>query len=86
MFRRTRIPARPLCRGDERLGPCGMFFRFERKRNDVPQLGFGIRADAHPAGARSTPPRIGMHSEDVLRVESNDNLRQIDKPTATGTM
>lgn len=71
-FAKAKVPAGPIYRVDEVandqhfLGR-STFFKIERDGYDVPQVGLGIHFDGEAAGYFSPPPRLGEHSQDILR-------------------
>jgi len=73
VFREARIPAGPINSvaevvADEALLERGMFYRLECPgRQPVPQVGTGILVDGKSSLARSAPPWLGEHTDEVLR-------------------
>jgi crotonobetainyl-CoA:carnitine CoA-transferase CaiB-like acyl-CoA transferase len=72
VFRAARIPAGPINRVDEVVADPvlvqrGMFYRLEDGGRELPQVGMGVRIDGASAAPRSAPPRLGEHTEQVLR-------------------
>lgn len=68
----ARVPAGPINRVDEvaadpALRARGMFFALSADGCTVPQVGLGIRLDGADSTPRRPPPRLGEHTEDVLR-------------------
>jgi crotonobetainyl-CoA:carnitine CoA-transferase CaiB-like acyl-CoA transferase len=68
----ARIPCGPINRLDEtsadaELVARGLFYCLDDGERHVPQVGIGIRIDGSAATARRMPPRLGEHSEDILR-------------------
>jgi crotonobetainyl-CoA:carnitine CoA-transferase CaiB-like acyl-CoA transferase len=72
LFRRARIPAGPINSiaevvTDEALLERGMFYRLPRPDGRaIPQVGTGILLDGESSLARSAPPQIGEHTDEVL--------------------
>lgn len=71
-FARAKVPAGPIYRVDEVVADThfrgrGLFYRVERDGLDLPQVGLGIHVDGVAAGCALPPPRLGEHSEEVLR-------------------
>lgn len=71
-FAQARIPAGPINRVDEvaadaELRRRGLFYAAYRDGHPVPQVGLGIHVDGSAATYRTAPPRLGEHSETVLR-------------------
>jgi crotonobetainyl-CoA:carnitine CoA-transferase CaiB-like acyl-CoA transferase len=68
---RARVPAGPIHRLDElardsALHEAGFIYRTEGPDGAVPQVGLGIRFDGKTEGT-AVPPRLGEHTEQVLR-------------------
>ena len=68
----ANVPAGPIYRADEvaadtALQERGVFYRLETDGRAIPQIGLGIRVDGKEAGVRTAPPRLGEHTEAVLR-------------------
>ncbi len=71
IFEEARIPAGPINAVDEVTNdPClqerGLIYALEAGDRRIPQIGLGIQIDGRPTIARSAPPKIGEHTEDVL--------------------
>ncbi|PZR85834.1 MAG: CoA transferase [Stutzerimonas stutzeri] len=71
-FASAKVPAGPIYRVDEVAGDPhflgrSTFFKIERDGHDVPQVGLGIHFDGEAAGYFSAPPRLGEHSQEILR-------------------
>jgi crotonobetainyl-CoA:carnitine CoA-transferase CaiB-like acyl-CoA transferase len=72
LFRGARIPAGPINSvaevvADQALLERGMFYRLPRANGRaVSQVGFGILVDGECALARSAPPDLGEHTDEVL--------------------
>lgn len=72
LFRRARIPAGPINSvaevvADEALLERGMFYRLPRADGLLmPQVGTGILFDGECSLARSAPPGLGEHTDEVL--------------------
>lgn len=72
VFRSARIPAGPINNigevvADEALLARGMFYRLASSDGRVvPQVGTGIILDGQSGLARSAPPRLGEHTDEVL--------------------
>jgi crotonobetainyl-CoA:carnitine CoA-transferase CaiB-like acyl-CoA transferase len=68
----ARIPCGPINRLDEtsadpELIARGLLYCLDDGTRRFPQMGVGIRIDGDAATARCLPPRLGEHSEDILR-------------------
>jgi len=72
LFMQAKVPAGPvnsvddLTRDPELLAR-GLFYTAETGGRLVPQVGFGIGIDGSNASYRLPPPRLGEHTESVLR-------------------
>ncbi len=71
-FRAARIPCGPINRVDEvssdaRLIERGLFYRIKDGDRHIPQVGTAIRVDGASQPARLPPPRLGVHTDEVLR-------------------
>ncbi len=74
LFAQHRIPAGPINRLDEvaadrELQARGMLYSVAAFGTDIPQVGLGIRVDNSSETYRSPPPRLGEHTDAVLREE-----------------
>jgi len=72
LFAERRIPAGPINTieqlvADPVLRNDGMFFAIDGPAGRIPQVGLGIRFDGHSETARKAPPKLGQHSENILR-------------------
>ncbi|TIS79553.1 MAG: CoA transferase [Mesorhizobium sp.] len=72
LFRKARIPAGPINRIDEvaadrELQQRGLFYSLRSEERLIPQVGTGIRIDAEANFARLPPPKLGEHTDEVLR-------------------
>lgn len=68
----AKVPAGPIYRVDEVAADApllerGLFYRLEQDGRAVPQVGLGIRVDGETAACRIAPPRLGEHTDGVLR-------------------
>lgn len=83
-FARARIPAGPINRVDEvandaDLQERGMFYALQSENGAVqPQIGLGIQVDGAYSVARSLPPRLGEHTDAIMR-----ELHGQEKPAVT---
>lgn len=71
IFEPARIPAGPINAVDEVssdacLQERGLIYALEHDDRRIPQVGLGIQIDGQPTIARSAPPKVGEHTEDVL--------------------
>lgn len=72
LFEEHRIPAGPINRMDEVCADAdlierGLFYAVDGQGARVPQVGLGVRIDGSSDTHRSPPPRLGEHTETVLR-------------------
>jgi crotonobetainyl-CoA:carnitine CoA-transferase CaiB-like acyl-CoA transferase len=68
----AKVPAGPIYRVDEvaadaALRERGVVYRLEQDGRAIPQVGLGIRIDGAEAGIRMAPPKLGEHTDTVLR-------------------
>jgi crotonobetainyl-CoA:carnitine CoA-transferase CaiB-like acyl-CoA transferase len=68
----ARVPAGPIQRVDEvaqdpALHESGFIYRTEGPDGHIPQVGLGIRFDGRTEGTGMPPPKLGAHTEQVLR-------------------
>jgi len=68
----ARVPCGPINRVDEvsadaNLIERGLFYCLDDGARRVPQVGVGMRIDGDASTARRAPPRLGEHSEEILR-------------------
>ena len=71
IFAEARVPAGPINRIDEVaadrcLQDRGLFYAFAQDGRVVPQIGLGIRVDHQVSVARTAPPVLGQHTDEVL--------------------
>jgi crotonobetainyl-CoA:carnitine CoA-transferase CaiB-like acyl-CoA transferase len=71
LFARKRVPAGPIngadaVAADAELQRRGLFYALDDNGRLVPQVGLGIRIDGAAATARSAPPALGEHSDELL--------------------
>jgi len=71
-FQASKVPAGPIYQVDEVVADPhfqdrSLFFRIARDGHDLPQVGLGIHVNGEAASSYSAPPRLGEHSEEVLR-------------------
>lgn len=68
----ARVPAGPIHRLDEvandvAMHQSGFLYRSSGPDGEIPQVGLGIRFDGHTEGTDRPPPKLGMHTDLVLR-------------------
>lgn len=83
LLARARVPAGPIHRVDEvardrALQDAGFIYRFIGPQGDIPQVGLGIRFDGLTEGTVS-PPRLGEHTDSILREWLNCEDKQIEQ-------
>ncbi len=71
LFARFRIPAGPIngidaVAADQALRDRGLFYTLQHQGGLSPQINLGIHIDGECALARSAPPRLGEHSDEIL--------------------
>lgn len=71
VFAKARVPAGPINRVDEvsadkQLQERGMFYTRVEGERSVPQIGLGIQIDETICTARTLPPLLGEHTDEVL--------------------
>lgn len=72
LFAEMRVPSGPINRLDEvaadtDLQARGMLFTMRDGDSQRPQVGLGIHVDGAPTTPRLPPPRLGEHTDDLLR-------------------
>lgn len=72
LFAESRVPAGPIHRLDEladdpALHESGFVYRSEGPDGFIPQVGLGIRFDDRTEGTGIPPPKLGAHTEEILR-------------------
>jgi len=72
LLARARVPAGPIQQLDEvaqdpALHESGFIYRTQGEGGDIPQVGLGIRFDGRTEGTGAPPPRLGSHTEQILR-------------------
>jgi crotonobetainyl-CoA:carnitine CoA-transferase CaiB-like acyl-CoA transferase len=72
MFGKANVPAGPVNRVDQvatdaELVRRGLFYTDRADDRRVPQVGLGIHIDGSSSTYRLPPPRLGQHTEEVLR-------------------
>lgn len=80
----ARVPCGPIncldeTSSDAELIARGLFYRLDDGQRGVPQVGIGMRIDGDAATARRLPPRLGEHSEDILRELLDYNDARIEE-------
>jgi len=72
LFATARVPAGPINRVDEVSGDAllqerGLFYAIHEGDRVVPQIGLGIQIDGRASMARSAPPLLGEHTDEILQ-------------------
>jgi crotonobetainyl-CoA:carnitine CoA-transferase CaiB-like acyl-CoA transferase len=72
LFAQANVPAGPVNRVDQvtddaELIRRGLFYTDRANERRVPQVGLGIHVDGSSASYRLPPPKLGQHTEEVLR-------------------
>lgn len=72
LFRRARVPAGPIncvdeVAADRNLQQRQMFYRLRDGDREIPQVGTGITVNGQANRPRRPPPRLGQHTDEVLR-------------------
>ena len=72
LFREANVPAGPVnsvddVTGDAELIARGLFYTADMEGRRVPQVGFGVGVDGSNATYRRPPPKLGQHTDSVLR-------------------
>jgi crotonobetainyl-CoA:carnitine CoA-transferase CaiB-like acyl-CoA transferase len=92
VFEKAKIPSGPINRvdevaADEELISRGLFYQMQRDSLKIPQVGLGIGVDGLRPAPRTPPPRLGEHSEEVLRQLCNldtDAIRRLREKGVIG--
>lgn len=80
----ARVPAGPIQRLDElaqdaALHEAGFIYRMDGPDGPIPQVGLGMRFDGHSEGTGTPPPKLGQHTEDILREWLECDAAQIEQ-------
>jgi crotonobetainyl-CoA:carnitine CoA-transferase CaiB-like acyl-CoA transferase len=72
LFKKAQVPAGPVYSvddlvNDQELLARGLVYTAEHGARQIPQVGFAIGVDGSNASYRSPPPKLGEHTESVLR-------------------
>jgi len=86
----ARVPAGPIQRLDElaqdpALHASGFLYRSAGPDGDIPQVGLGIQFDGRSEGT-AAPPKLGAHTEEVLRSWLGRDTAQIAQLRASGAI
>jgi crotonobetainyl-CoA:carnitine CoA-transferase CaiB-like acyl-CoA transferase len=80
----ARVPAGPIQRVDEvardpALHDAGFIYRTQGPDGDIPQVGLGIRFDGRTEGTDLPPPKLGAHTEQILRTWLDRDAAHIEQ-------
>jgi crotonobetainyl-CoA:carnitine CoA-transferase CaiB-like acyl-CoA transferase len=81
---RAKVPAGPVnsagqVASDSELLARGLFYADRAEGRNVPQVGLGIHVDGSSASYRLPPPRLGEHTDEVLREWLGYDAEAIEK-------
>jgi crotonobetainyl-CoA:carnitine CoA-transferase CaiB-like acyl-CoA transferase len=81
---RARVPAGPIQQVDEvaqdpALHESGFIYRTQGPDGDIPQVGLGIRFDGRTEGTGTPPPKLGSHTDQILRTWLECDAARIDQ-------
>ncbi len=91
LLARARVPAGPIQRLDElaqdaALRESGFLYRTEGPQGSIPQIGLGIRFDGRTEGTQTPPPKLGAHTDHILRSWLDCDATQIEQLRAQRTI
>jgi crotonobetainyl-CoA:carnitine CoA-transferase CaiB-like acyl-CoA transferase len=80
----ARVPAGPIntlgdLASDPALRESGFIYRSEGEHGSIPQVGLGIRFDGHSEGTGMPPPRLGAHTDQILRSWIDCSSTELDQ-------
>ena len=83
LLTRARVPAGPLntvgdVASDPALRESGFIYQTEGEDGPIPQVGLGIRFDGHSEGTQMPPPRLGAHTDLILRSWLNSDSTELE--------
>ena len=84
LLAKERVPAGPIQRLDElaqdpALHEAGFIYRAEGPDGPIPQVGLGIRFDGRTEGTQAPPPKLGSHTDHVLRTWLGCEPEELDQ-------
>ncbi|TCT06229.1 CaiB/BaiF CoA transferase family protein [Aquabacter spiritensis] len=91
LFAANKVPAGPIYRVDEvvedpHFRDRGVFYEIDRDGEALPQVGLGITVDGVSQHAAAPPPRLGQHTEAVMRAILAYDETRIAELRAAGTI
>ena len=91
LLARARVPAGPIHRLDElaedpALREAGFVYRSEGPDGPIPQVGLGIRFDGRSEGTGIPPPKLGAHTDTVLRSWLDCSTTELEQLRAQRTI
>ncbi len=86
----ARVPAGPIQRLDElaqdpALHASGFLYSSQGQDGPIPQVGLGIKFDGKTEGS-AAPPRLGEHTDDILRGWLGCDATQLEQLRTQGTI
>lgn len=84
LLARARVPAGPIntlaeLADDPGLREAGFIYRSEGEDGPIPQVGLGIRFDGKSEGTGMPPPKLGVHTDLILRSWLNCNSTELEQ-------
>jgi crotonobetainyl-CoA:carnitine CoA-transferase CaiB-like acyl-CoA transferase len=84
VFESARVPAGPINRADQvvqdkALHESGFIYQCDGPHGALPQVGLGIRFDGRTEGTEMPPPKLGAHTEHILRSWLGCSAEDLDR-------